>query len=112
MDKHLQTAEKLTKILDNEFKIAGFKFGLDPILGLLPVLGDIVPALLSFYLVWIGWQMKLPMEKIFIMIANVLIDYLVGSIPVLGDAVDFFFKANTRNLKILQSSLNSYPKLN
>ncbi len=106
--KHLQTARVLTQLLENRFKIGPFKFGLDPIIGLVPVVGDLIPAILSGYLIWIGWKMQIPNQVLARMAVNVVLDYAVGLVPVLGDAVDFVFKSNTRNLSIL----NSYANLN
>jgi hypothetical protein len=101
MNSHLKTATNLTHILENQFQIGRFKFGLDPILGLIPGGGDLITAILSFYIVWIGIQMHLPGHKITQMISNIVVDFLLGLIPILGDASDFIFKANTKNLKIL-----------
>lgn len=100
---HLTIAEALTKLLDEEFSIFGFKFGLDPIIGLFPVLGDILPLGLSVYILWIAKQMKVPQDKLNEMLRNILIDFVLGLIPVVGDASDFIFKANSKNLKILKT---------
>lgn len=99
---HLNVAENLTKLLDNQFKIFGFKFGLDPIIGLIPGFGDVVSLILSLYLVWIGFLMKMPAEKITKMISNVILDFIIGIVPIVGDLSDFVYKANTKNLKIIQ----------
>ena len=103
MDKHIQAATALTNLLENKFHVLGFRFGLDPVLGIIPWLGDFISMFLSFYLVWIGLQMKLPGEKINKMISNIIIDFVMGSIPFLGDIGDVYHRANTRNLTILTS---------
>ena len=64
--------------------------------------GDVFTTLLSFYIVWIGVQMKLPQDKIAQMVGNVMLDFLLDFIPVLGQIADFAFKANIRNLEILK----------
>lgn len=102
MEKHLRTAGVLAHLLDNSFSLFGKRFGLNGVLGLLPGAGDVITGALSLYMVWIGLEMRLPLHKILEMIGNVAFNFFVGLIPVLGDAVDFFNKANTRNLRILR----------
>jgi|SRR3989344_4814459 len=99
---HLRVASLLANYLDNRFRFGKFKFGLDPILGLFPFFGDIVTISLSFYIIWIGAQLKVPKDKIYQMYKNVFIDAVVGLIPIVGDLADFVIKANTKNLKIIQ----------
>ncbi len=102
INTHIRLATALTKLLDSQFKFLNFRFGLDPLIGLIPGIGDIITFLLSFYLVWIGMQMKLPEKEIETMIRNVVFDFILGLIPVIGDIGDFVFKANAKNLKILK----------
>lgn len=99
---HYQNAKIFTRLLESQFKIGKRTFGLDPILGLFPGLGDITGLILSFYIIWIAIRARAPADKIVMMMGNVLYDFLVGFIPILGDVADFTFKANTRNLKILE----------
>lgn len=101
MDKHLKIAKFLTKLLDEQFEIFGFKFGLDPIIGLLPVGGDVIGFLVSLYLVWIGIKLELPKIKIWTMIKNTALDFLLGLIPFIGDGLDFVYKSNKMNMKIV-----------
>lgn len=108
MDSHIRLASFLTKLLDTKFNIFGFRFGLDPIIGLIPVIGDMIGLLLSLYVVWIAMQLQLPNRHIVRMLVNVLADYLIGLIPVIGDLFDIGFKANTRNFKILEDHLTSH----
>ena len=103
MNNHLRTATILTDMLENRFKILGFRFGLDPIIGLIPGFGDLVSFVLSAYIVWIGIQLRLPQDKITLMLGNILLDFMIGIIPVLGDVGDFVFKANSKNLEILRN---------
>ncbi len=102
MEKHLKTAVLLTKTLEHRFRIFGFEFGLDPLIGLFAGAGDILSALIGLYFVWIGVQIHVPSSKIFLMLWNLGIDFILGSIPLLGDIFDFAHKAHTKNLKILQ----------
>lgn len=101
MEKHLKTANFLAKLLDSKFNFLGIRFGLDPLLGLIPGLGEVVTVAMSLYIVWIGIQMKLPQVRIYQMLGNIVVDFLVGIIPVLGDIFDIFYKSNIRNLDIL-----------
>lgn len=102
MDKHLKTASFLANLLDSRFNFLGIRFGIDPLLGLVPGLGDLVSLILSLYLIWIGINLKIPPLEILRMVLNIAVDFLVGLIPVAGDIGDIVFKANIRNLKILQ----------
>lgn len=105
---HLRLAVLLTRLLETRFHIGKFRFGYDALVGLIPGLGDVVMTLFAFYLVWIGKKMHLPQEKINLMIRNIVIDFLLGLVPFVGDLADVFYKANTKNLKILKE----YEKTN
>ncbi len=102
MNSHLKTAEYLANLLDNKYGVGKFRFGLDPLLGFFPIAGDVFAAALSFYIIWIAIDMKLPQDKIVQMIKNVLIDFSLDFIPVVGQIADFAFKANIKNLEILK----------
>lgn len=101
MTPHLKTAQQLTELLESRFNVAGYRFGLDPILGLVPGLGDAISLLLSLYLLWIAAQLKTPPEKINQMMANIAVDFFLGLVPLVGDVGDFLYKANSKNLAIL-----------
>lgn len=98
---HLNVARNISNLLDNKFNIFGIKFGLDPILGLIPGIGDFLPLVLGGYMVWIAKEAKVPNEKIAEMIRNIMIDAFLGLIPVIGDVSDFVFRAYHKNMKIL-----------
>lgn len=106
MEGHIKVARTLTDLLDNKFGIGKFRIGLDPILGLIPGFGDIITAILSLYLVWIGVQMKLPQEKITEMVGNIVADFIIGILPIVGDIGDIFFKSNSKNMAILEEYLD------
>lgn len=103
MRNHIKTASYIADLLDNRFKILGFRFGIDPLLGLIPGGGDLVSFALSLYMIWIGVKIELPQTKVIKMIKNTTFDLLVGVIPVLGDIADFTYKSNLTNLGILQA---------
>src|SRR5688572_26654686 len=73
-ERHLKIVRRLTKLLEDEFSIWKFKFGIDPILGLVPGLGDIIPSILACYLVFVALLHKIHPLKIAHMIFNILVD--------------------------------------
>lgn len=98
----METAEDIAYFLDGKFKFLKIRFGMNGVLGIIPVIGDLIVLFLSFYLVWIALEMKLPTAAILRMIWNVFINFVIGLLPIVGDFVDFFHKANLKNLKILK----------
>ena len=102
MNKDLQTATTIAELLDNKFEVFGIRFGIDPILGLIPGGGDLVGFILALYIVLIGVRMELPRPKIYRMLVNIALDFGIGLLPVLGDIADFAFKSNMMNLEILK----------
>ncbi len=105
--RYLKQVEFLAQLLDSKFSILGFRFGIDPVLGLIPGFGDAVSMVISLYLVSIGIKMGIPNHLVRAMMRNVLLDLFVGFVPLVGDAGDFFIKANQRNLKIIRKHLAS-----
>lgn len=101
IDQHL---ERITSLMDRAIRIpgTGITFGLDPVIGLLlPVAGDAIGALVSAYIVIVSVRYGLPKIVIARMVFNIAADFVVGSIPFFGDAADFVWKVNTRNLRLL-----------
>jgi hypothetical protein len=101
IDSHL---ERITLLMDKAIRIPGtnITFGLDPIIGLvLPVAGDTISAIISTYIVAVSVRYGIPKGVIAKMVLNIAADFLLGSIPFVGDAADFVLKANTRNLRLL-----------
>jgi hypothetical protein len=99
----------LGKLLDNSIPIPGtsWKIGLDPIIGLIPGVGDIAGALLSGYIVLEAVRAEVPTFTLVRMIVNVGIDTLLGAIPALGDVFDAAWKANMMNVALLERHLAS-----
>lgn len=98
---HLKTARTITHLMENQFSILGFKFGFDPLIGMIPGFGDLVSALLSAYLLWIGYQLRIPGKQLILMIWYIILDLLLGLIPIIGDASDFIFRSSAKNMEIL-----------
>jgi hypothetical protein len=108
MNIHLRFATILAHLMDEQFSIGKIKFGLDPILGIIPGFGDIISLGLSFYIVIIGMMLRLPQDKISSMIKNVILDFLIGLLPVVGDVADVFYKANKKNLQIIHDHVGKH----
>lgn len=105
--KHLAEIRELAYLLDNAFRIPliNYRFGVDPILGLVPVIGDFTGLGLSGYLIYRAARMGAPASLLLRMAINSFGDALFGSIPVLGTLVDIVWKANTRNIRMLERFL-------
>ncbi len=98
-------AEKLAWLMDSMIPIGRWSIGIDGILGLIPGLGDIAGALIGMLIVLRAVQAGIPRVAIARMMTNIAIDTLVGSIPIFGDAFDFVFKSNIKNLRIYEDAL-------
>lgn len=94
----------MARLLDDAWTIPGtqIRFGLDPLIGLIPVLGDVISGLFSFLIVFAAWQRGVSRITMARMIANIAIDDLVGSIPLVGDAFDVWWKSNRMNMDLLE----------
>lgn len=98
-------ARKLSRLLDSAVTIPGtdIKVGLDPILGLLlPELGDSLTALVSLTLLGVAFRERVPKLVMARMLVNIALDALLGAIPLVGDLFDFAFRANDRNLALIE----------
>src|SRR6266581_1889103 len=97
----------LALIMDEFLRLPGtkFRFGLDPIIGLLPGLGDTASAIISTFALVYAARCRLPKIVLARMALNILINELVGIVPGIGDAFSFWFKSNTRNYELLQQHL-------
>ena len=95
--------QRLAHLLDSKFRIPvlGIRFGLDPILGLIPGLGDALGLAVSGYIVLQAARMGAPGPLLARMIANGALDAMTGSVPVAGSMVDFVLRANRRNVDLL-----------
>lgn len=102
--------EALEKILERAFVIPGTKqpVGLDALAGLIPVAGDLVAAAMGLYLVWEARNLGMSRWQQARMITNIGVDTLLGAVPLVGDAFDFFYRSNSRNLKIIRKHLDRH----
>ncbi len=96
--------DRLSSFLDSKYKIPGtnIRFGIDPILGLIPGLGDVTSFTFSSFLILIMAQKGASGKVVALMVINAAIDAIFGSIPILGTFFDVFYKANNRNVRLLK----------
>ena len=105
-----QRVEAMEQLLEKSFTmpVIGRRFGLDFLIGLVPVVGDVIAAAMGSWLVWEARNLGMPKWKIARMIGNVGFDAVLGLVPLVGDAADFLFRSNTRNLKIIKKHLDKH----
>ncbi len=99
-----ESLESLSRYLDGLFRVpgTGWRFGLDALIGLIPNAGDTLTSILSFYILIAGARYGVPKITLLRMALNIGLDYLVGTIPFIGDAFDFFWKSNKRNMDLIR----------
>jgi hypothetical protein len=103
---------RLAWLIDGAFRLPGsrFRFGLNSIIGLTPAAGDALLTAISLYIVYEARQLGLPAWKLARMLKNVAIEAAAGAVPVLGDLFDVAFKANLRNLAIIEEHFGVRPQ--
>lgn len=106
-EDRLRRVERLANLMDGALRIPGTKirFGLDSVIGLVPGLGDSATALVSAYIVLESWRLGLPLRGVWRMVGNILVDLVLGSLPIVGDIFDVFWKSNRRNTRIVREHL-------
>ncbi|UII31175.1 DUF4112 domain-containing protein [Fulvivirga ulvae] len=101
---NLQRVERISRLMDSKFTIPGTKirFGLDPVLSLVPVLGDIATFIISGVLIHTMYNHGASGKLVTKMVINATLDAIIGAIPVAGSVFDIFFRANDRNVRLLK----------
>jgi Domain of unknown function (DUF4112) len=104
VERRLEALRSLNGWLDEAFRVPGtnLRFGWDPIIGLVPWVGDLLTAFMSGAIVLQAHSMRLPRLVQLRMLANVAIDLVAGAVPFVGDAADFFWKSNKKNFALLE----------
>jgi hypothetical protein len=99
-----RSLDQLAFYLDGLFRVPGttWRFGLDGLIGLIPNVGDTLTSFASFYILLAGVRYGVPKITLLRMAMNIAVDYVLGSIPVIGDAFDFVWKANQMNLELIR----------
>ena len=107
-----KSLDDLARYLDGLFRIPGtnWRFGLDALIGLVPNVGDTLTSFASFYILFAGVRYGVPKITLLRMAFNIAVDYLVGSIPFLGDAFDFVWKANQQNMNLIRTRASGHGK--
>ena len=102
--------EAMEQVLERSFVIPGINkpIGLDAIVGLIPVMGDVITAAMGAYIVWEARNLGMPKWKLWRMAGNIAFDTAVGAVPLAGDLFDSLFRSNTRNLKIVKRHLDKH----
>ncbi|MEG3896392.1 MULTISPECIES: DUF4112 domain-containing protein [unclassified Microcoleus] len=105
----LRRIRRISHLLDNAIPIPGtrYRIGLDPVLGLIPGGGDLVGSIFAGYVVFKSAQMGVPQETLVKMAANIVFDTVAGTVPVAGDLLDVAWKANVKNIELLDAHLGS-----
>jgi Domain of unknown function (DUF4112) len=104
LEESVARLEAVGRLMDGAIVLPGtnIRLGLDAIIGLVPVAGDVISGLVSSYLIWEARQLGAPRWLIARMMANALLDTTIGAIPVVGDAFDLMFRANMKNMALLR----------
>ena len=103
-EQRLATLRRVSELLDSAFVVPGttYRIGLDPIIGLVPWIGDLVSPAFTVALLWQARDVRIPKVVLLRMIFNAAIDALIGTVPIVGDLFDFGFKANQMNFALLE----------
>lgn len=99
---------RISYFLDDAIRIPGtpWRIGLDPILDILPIGGDFIGTAFSLYIVIEAARLGLPRSTLVQMVSNILFDTVIGTVPVLGTVADAAWKANSKNIALLEEQLN------
>jgi hypothetical protein len=105
-----QRVTAIEKLLERSFTIPGTRqtVGLDALIGLIPVGGDVIAAAMGLYMIWEARNIGMSRGAMVRMVGNVGFDWLIGLIPGVGDVADFFYRSNSRNLKIIKRHLDKH----
>lgn len=106
----LRRVEAMEKVLERGFVIPGIgvPVGLDSIIGLIPVVGDLITAAMGGWILWEARNLGLSKFHLMRMAANIGIDTALGAVPLVGDAFDLVFRSNTKNLRILRRHIEKH----
>ena len=106
-----RSLEQLSRWMDGLFRVpgTGWRFGLDALVGLVPGVGDLATTAVSLYILASGVRYRVPKVTLLRMGANVAVDYVLGSVPFVGDLFDAFWKSNQMNVELLRKRATVAP---
>jgi hypothetical protein len=112
-EQRLARLDAIAKLLDVAFILPGtnIRYGIDGLIGLIPVIGDLITTAISLWLVREARALGAPWHITARMLANVAVDGVVGMVPLAGDAFDVMFRANVRNVRMLKRWMDKQPRL-
>lgn len=112
-EQRLARLDAIAKLLDVAFILPGtnIRYGIDGLIGLIPVIGDIITTAISLWLVREARALGAPWHITARMLANVAVDGVVGIVPLAGDAFDVMFRANVRNVRMLKKWMDRQPRV-
>jgi hypothetical protein len=100
---------RLSKLMDSQFQLGGFRFGLDGLIGLIPGLGDIVTTAVSLYIIFQGARLGCSPSVLVRMGLNLAFENLLDIIPIIGNIADFVWKANSKNVALIEGHIANAP---
>ena len=111
-EQRLARLDALAKLLDVAFIVPGtnVRYGIDGLIGLIPVIGDIITTAISLWLVREARSLGAPWHLTMRMLGNVALDGVVGAVPLVGDAFDVMFRANVKNVRLLRRWMEKQPQ--
>jgi hypothetical protein len=110
LEADLRRARQIAMLLDARFELAGIKFGMDAIVGLIPGVGDLLTTLVGAYPLYVARRHGLGRWVTARMAGNLALDFLAGAVPVVGDVFDVAFKANLKNLQLLEKAAEKHRR--
>lgn len=111
IERSLSRLSKLATLLDDQFELPIIKrrIGLDPIIGLIPGVGDWISWVVSVYIIWESLRLKVPLKVLFGIGRNITMDFMLGYVPGVGDIIDVLVKANKRSVSLLLKHFDASP---
>ena len=105
-EEKLIRLKRLSERLDDTFTIPGtkYKIGIEALIGAVPIIGDLIGGILASYIMYSGMKMGAPPRMIARMAVNIAIDFAIGSIPIIGDLFDLVWKANKKNVELIEET--------
>ena len=105
-EEKLIRLKRLSERLDDTFTIPGtkYKIGIEALIGAVPIIGDLIGGILASYIMYSGMKMGAPPQIIARMAVNIAIDFTIGSIPIIGDLFDLVWKANRKNVELIEDA--------